>query len=166
MSQPFMVARLAELAELGDGLEPGRRPRVLEIGTGSGYQAAVLARLAGQVFSIERHPGLAATASARLRELGFANVEVHVGDGSRGLPSHAPFDAIVVTAAGPQIPATLVEQLADGGRLVMPVGERSLQVLSVVRRRGSNVQVEQHDTCRFVDLVGRYGWGGSLPPQA
>jgi len=153
ISQPYMVARMTELLQV----EPG--DRVLEIGTGSGYQAAVLARLGAKVTSIERLVDLADTASATLRELGIDGVDVRVGDGSRGDPDGAPWDGIVVTAGAPAIPHSLREQLADGARLVIPVGPRYQQDLIVVERRGPNDWQEWSDgAVVFVPLVGEGGW--------
>jgi protein-L-isoaspartate(D-aspartate) O-methyltransferase len=153
ISQPYMVARMTELLEV----EPG--DRILEIGTGSGYQAAVLARLGAKVTTIERHPDLAEAARERLAALGIAGVNVLVGDGSRGDPEGAPWDGIVVTAGAPSIPAELREQLAVGGRLVIPVGPRSQQELIVVERRGPTDWVEWSDgAVVFVPLVGEAGW--------
>ncbi|MHB9150149.1 MAG: protein-L-isoaspartate(D-aspartate) O-methyltransferase [Thermoleophilia bacterium] len=148
ISQPYMVARMTELAQVD------RESRVLEVGTGSGYQAAVLAELAGHVWSIERHPELAERAREILAELGYSNVHVLVGDGSLGLPEEAPFDGIVVTAAAPEVPAALLEQLADGGRLVIPVGASFGQRLRVVRRRGLDFVETDVLGCRFVPLIG------------
>lgn len=151
ISQPFIVAAMAEAAEV--------RPtdRVLEIGTGSGYGAAVLARLAAEVVTIERHPGLAETAAARL--VADANVTVVVGDGSRGWPDRAPYDAIVVTAAAPDLPAALVDQLADGGRLVAPVGAKhGAQDLVRARRSGEEITRTDLGPVAFVPLIGDEGW--------
>jgi len=153
ISQPYMVARMTELLRV----EPG--DRVLEIGTGSGYQAAVLARLGAEVTSIERLPDLAESARAALREVGIEGVDVRVGDGSNGDPDGAPWDGIVVTAAAPAIPDPLREQLADGARLVIPVGPRDQQDLIVVERRGPNDWQEWSDgAVVFVPLVGEGGW--------
>jgi protein-L-isoaspartate(D-aspartate) O-methyltransferase len=155
ISQPFMVAVMSEALEL-TGSE-----RVLEIGTGSGYQTAVLARLAREVFSVEMHASLAAAAGERLAQLGFSNVVIITGDGSEGLAAHAPYDAIVVTAAAPGVPPPLVEQLAEGGRLVIPIGRvggSETQELIRVRRHGERTTQEVLNYCRFVPLVGRYGW--------
>lgn len=148
ISQPYMVARMTELAQV-DG-----ESRVLEVGTGSGYQAAVLAEMAGKVWSIERHPELAERARETLVELGYSNVHVVVGDGSLGLPEEAPFDGIVVTAAAPEVPAALLEQLADGGRLIIPVGGSFGQRLRVIRRRGPDFAETDVLGCRFVPLIG------------
>ena len=154
ISQPYMVARMTELLGVGPG------DRVLEIGTGSGYQAAVLATLGCRVTTIERHAELAAAARERLVRLGFGElVEVRVGDGSLGDPDGAPWPAIVVTAAAPSVPVPLREQLdPDGGRLVVPVGSRERQDLILVTRRGDE-WVELNDgPCVFVPLVGEAGF--------
>jgi protein-L-isoaspartate(D-aspartate) O-methyltransferase len=155
ISQPYVVARMSELLEV----EPG--DRILEIGTGSGYQAAVLARLGAMVTSIERWEGLAETAREHLASLGIASVEVVVGDGSAGDPEGAPWDGIIVTAAPPAIPDALREQLAVGARLVIPVGPRHVQDLRVVERRGPADWREWSDgPVVFVPLVGEGGWSG------
>ncbi|MCP5059604.1 MAG: protein-L-isoaspartate(D-aspartate) O-methyltransferase [bacterium] len=155
ISAPGIVAAMSEALEL-QGHET-----VLEVGTGSGYQAAILSRLAARVISIERIPGLANRARSALDMLGVTNVVVHLGDGSRGRPSEAPFDAIVVTAGGPKIPEPLVEQLVPGGRLVGPFGPRGQQELIRVRRKADGELVrESLGLCRFVDLVGEHGWMG------
>ena len=154
ISQPYIVALMTEALRLAPG------DRVLEIGTGSGYAAAILARIAREVFTVERHEILARTAQARLRELGFANVSVRHGDGSLGWPEHAPYDAIVVAAGGPDVPSALIDQLAVGGRLVMPVGEnRALQQLVRVQRTPSgDLRTEELGDVRFVPLIGAQGW--------
>ena len=149
ISQPYMVALMTERLGLSGG------ERVLEIGTGTGYQAAVLAELAAEVFTMERIGELATTAARTLRELGCHNVAVVSGDGCRGLPDHAPFDAILVAAAAPTVPERLREQLADGGVLVVPVGGHAeVQVLTVVRRTGRSFTVSEDTGCRFVPLIG------------
>jgi protein-L-isoaspartate(D-aspartate) O-methyltransferase len=154
ISQPYMVARIAE--ELGlDGDE-----RVLDVGTGSGYQAAVLAELADEVHTIERIPELAEQARANLAAAGYDNVAVHVGDGSRGRPEHAPYDAIVVAAAAPSFPQALYDQLTTGGRLVVPVGGRRGQRLEVIVRSPEGPAVIRSVPCRFVPLVGEEGFEG------
>ncbi|HVA85729.1 MAG TPA: protein-L-isoaspartate(D-aspartate) O-methyltransferase [Candidatus Saccharimonadales bacterium] len=154
ISQPFMVARMTEL------LEPRPGDSVLEVGTGTGYQAAVLAWLGCRVISIERHAELAEAARARLQALGLGlDVEVRVGDGSLGAPDAAPFSGIVVTAAAPQIPLSLRNQLADGGRLVIPVGPRDRQDLIVVVRHGDEWRESSDGPCVFVPLVGAEGFG-------
>jgi len=152
ISQPYMVARIAE--ELGlDGDE-----RVLDVGTGSGYQAAVLAELADEVHTIERIPELAERARASLASAGYDNVNVYVGDGSRGLPEHAPYDVIAVAAAAPTFPQALYDQLRTGGRLVVPVGGRRGQRLEVVVRSPEGPAVIRSVPCRFVPLVGEEGF--------
>jgi protein-L-isoaspartate(D-aspartate) O-methyltransferase len=153
ISQPYIVARMTELL----AVEPGER--ILEIGTGSGYQAAVLARLGARVTTIERHPDLSDAARARLAELGIEGVDFRVGDGSRGDPEGAPWDGIVVTAGAPSIPDALREQLGVGARLVIPVGPRDRQELIVVEHRGPADWVEWSDGgVVFVPLVGEAGW--------
>ena len=152
VSQPYIVAAMVAALDL--------RPtdRVLEVGTGTGYEAAILGELAAEVWTIERHEELAMKAREILARLGYANVQVVVGDGSTGLPQHAPFDKILVAAAAPKIPESLVAQLADGGRLVVPVGGRFEQQVQVVRKVGTKIVVELQDLCRFVPLVGEQGW--------
>lgn len=154
ISQPFIVALMAEALEL----KPG--DRVLEIGAGSGYAAAVLSRLAGEVHAVERHASLASEAHRRLRELGYGNVRVHHGDGTLGWPEAAPYDTIVVAAGGPDVPPALVDQLAPGGRLVIPVGtDPRLQKLIRLRRGADGVdRREDLGDVRFVPLVGVQGW--------
>jgi protein-L-isoaspartate(D-aspartate) O-methyltransferase len=147
ISQPYIVALMTEEARVGPG------SRVLEIGTGSGYQAAVLSVLAGQVSSIEIVEPLAAQAAALLRALGYANVTVRAGDGYRGWPERAPFDAILVTAAPPELPQPLLDQLAVGGRLVAPVGE-GVQELVVVERTAKGLQRRAVIPVRFVPMTG------------
>jgi protein-L-isoaspartate(D-aspartate) O-methyltransferase len=153
ISAPSMVAVMTEALGL-EGHES-----VLEVGTGSGYQAAILSRLAARVVSIERVPKLAAAARTALDRLGVSNVVVYLGDGSAGRPQEAPFDAIVVTAGGPEVPRPLLEQLAVGGCLVGPFGERDEQELLRLRRTGrASFGREVIGRCRFVDLVGAHGW--------
>jgi protein-L-isoaspartate(D-aspartate) O-methyltransferase len=153
ISAPGIVAAMAEALELRG------EETVLEVGTGSAYGAAVLARLAARVVSIERIPLLAARARSALDSLGVANVLVHLGDGSRGRPQDGPFGAIAVTAAAPEIPAPLLMQLAPGGRLVAPVGDRRAQALVRVRRvEDGGLCTERLGPCRFVDLLGEHGW--------
>ena len=152
ISQPYIVALMTELLQLS-GSET-----VLEVGTGSGYQAAVLALLAREVHTIEYHPELAAQAREKLLELGFANVFFHVGDGSEGLPEYAPFDGILVTAAAPRTPRSLLDQLAVGGRLVIPIGSRYEQdLIRWVHARGG-YRKRTVAPVAFVLLRGRYGW--------
>jgi protein-L-isoaspartate(D-aspartate) O-methyltransferase len=143
------------------GLRPG--DRALEIGTGSGYAAAVMAAIAARVYTIERHPTLADTARRRLRELGFGNVEVRVGDGTLGWPEAQPFDAIIVTAGGPKVPAELREQLAIGGRLVIPVGDsmHRQSLVRVVREGPEKYREEALADVAFVPLIGEAGWDPS-----
>jgi protein-L-isoaspartate(D-aspartate) O-methyltransferase len=153
ISQPFVVATICSLLSLR-GTE-----RVLDVGTGSGYQAAVLAELAAEVVTIERIPELAADARARLQEAGYANVDVRVGDGSLGVPERAPFDAIAVAAAAPRVPPALYAQLAEGGRLVLPRGTRWGQELVLVVRTHEGPAERASIPCRFVPLVGDEGFG-------
>jgi protein-L-isoaspartate(D-aspartate) O-methyltransferase len=152
ISQPYMVARIAEaLALTGD-------ERVLDVGSGSGYQAAVLAELAAEVDTIERVPELAELARANLAAAGYDRVRVHLGDGTRGLPARAPFDAIAVAAAAPELPRTLYEQLEPRGRMVVPVGKYGIQRLEVVVRSPEGPAVVRSVPCRFVPLVGEEGF--------
>jgi protein-L-isoaspartate(D-aspartate) O-methyltransferase len=154
ISQPYIVALMTEALELRGG------ERVLEIGAGSGYAAAVLAEIAAELFTVERHARLAEEAAARLAGLGYDHVQVRVGDGSRGWPEHAPYEAIVVAAGAPEVPEALKEQLAVGGRLVIPVGRgRTLQDLLRLRRLSeTEYQREELGGVRFVPLVGEEGW--------
>lgn len=153
ISQPLMVAMMTEvLALTGD-------EKVLEIGTGSGYQTAVLAELAKKVYTIERLQALSVGARKILYRLSYNNVEFKIGDGTLGWPEEAPFDAIIVTAAGPEIPPALKEQMAVGGRMVIPMGAFELQKLCLVRRGKKDWSTEVLSECRFVKLVGKGGWG-------
>lgn len=152
VSQPYIVAIMLEAVSLN------RSETVLEIGTGSGYQAAVLAELAQRVHTIERHACLADSAQTVLHRLGYSNVTVHVGDGSQGLPQHAPFDAIVVSAAAPRIPPSLFEQLRDGGRLAIPVGPTYAQEFQLVRKEHGMMAITRLEGCRFVPLIGCQGY--------
>jgi protein-L-isoaspartate(D-aspartate) O-methyltransferase len=161
ISQPYMVARMTaalDLVSLGWPWE-GAPPSVLDVGTGSGYQAAVLAQCGARVTSIERDRDLAAWARDNLRRQGY-EVEVLVGDGSAGFPAHAPYSAIVVGAGAPEVPRPLKEQLADGGRLAIPVGDRRRQRLTIVQRRGHAFDERVADPCVFVPLVGLHGHSG------
>lgn len=153
ISQPYMVAAMSEALSL-DGTET-----VLEVGTGSGYQAAVLAMLADRVFSLERIPALARRARKVLDECGFSKVNIRLADGTQGWQDMAPFDAIIVTAGAPEVPQDYLSQLAAGGRLVIPVGNRDSQVLMrITRTAQGEYQKEQLLGCRFVPLVGKHGW--------
>jgi protein-L-isoaspartate(D-aspartate) O-methyltransferase len=152
ISQPYMVAAMAEALEL-TGSE-----RVLEIGSGCGYQAAVLSLLAREIITVERRTQLALDAQERLTDLGYTNVHVHNGDGSLGFPDAAPYDAILVTAAAPTIPSVLAGQLCEGGRLVIPVGSQEDQELLLVRKINSELISRPLFHCKFVLLLGRYGW--------
>ena len=152
ISQPLVVALMTQALELR------RTDRALEVGTGSGYQAAVLRQLVDHVDTVERIPALASQAAALLKELDVDHVEVHTGDGTLGWPSGAPYDAIIVTACGPEVPAPLLEQLADGGRLVAPVGPRHAQELVRVRRTGDRTECEDLGPVSFVPLLGEAGW--------
>jgi protein-L-isoaspartate(D-aspartate) O-methyltransferase len=152
ISQPYIVALMTEI------LEPREQDRVLEIGAGSGYQAAILAELVAQVFTMDRVGPLADRAVEMLKSLGYRNIKVRLGDGTLGWPEEAPFDGIIVTAAAPQVPRPLTEQLALDGRLVIPVGDRYSQTLTLVRKTKEGLKFEYHGGCRFVPLIGKYGW--------
>ncbi|HYW83962.1 MAG TPA: protein-L-isoaspartate(D-aspartate) O-methyltransferase [Spirochaetia bacterium] len=153
ISQPYMVAFMTQALELRGG------ERVLEVGTGSGYQTAILAELCRAVFTVERIPELAAAAESALMALRYGNISLRVGDGSEGWPEHAPFDGILVAAAAPAIPQGLREQLADNGVMVIPVGDwRRTQEILVARRVGGTVTVERSIGCRFVPLIGTGGF--------
>jgi protein-L-isoaspartate(D-aspartate) O-methyltransferase len=152
ISQPYIVASMTAALALA-GAE-----RVLEVGAGCGYQAAVLSRLAADVYTIESRLRLALAARERLERLGYSNVHVHAGDGTLGLVECAPFDAILVTAAAPSPPAPLVEQLAEGGRLVIPVGPSDYQELLLIHKFSGQTLQRVLEECRFVPLVGRHGW--------
>ena len=152
ISQPYIVAAMTAALHL----QPGDRD--LEIGTGCGYHAAVLSRLAKEVFTIERRPELASSASARLTRLGYSNAHVHCGDGTLGLPELAPFEAILVAAAAPAVPKPLLAQLAEGGRMILPVGDTEHQELQLIERRGDAFPTKFLEGCRFVPLVGHHGW--------
>ncbi len=152
ISQPYIVALMTSLLRL-QGHE-----RVLEIGSGSGYQTALLAELALEVFSVERLPELLNAARSRLERLGYLNVHLSQGNGSLGWPEYAPFDAILVSAAAPEIPTPLLEQLADGGWMALPIGPQGAQILNEVEKRRGGVSRREIASCVFVPLVGLYGW--------
>src|SRR4051812_3867096 len=152
ISHPYIVALMAQALSLRPG------DRVLEVGAGSGYAAAVLSQLAGEVYTIERWPALAENAERCLHDLGYINVHVFHGDGTIGLPAYAPFDAIVVSAAAPWVPRPLREQLGEGGRLVIPVGGRNEQILLRLTRTDHRTQAERLGEVRFVPLVGEHAW--------
>jgi len=153
ISQPYMVARMTEMLELTG------REKVLELGTGSGYQAAVLATLADRVYTVERIRPLALKARKALDSLGLLNVNIRIGDGTEGWPEEAPFDAILVTAGAPEVPQCLIDQLAPGGRLVIPVGDRTdQQLVRVIRNPDGSVVGDVSLDCRFVRLIGKHGW--------
>jgi protein-L-isoaspartate(D-aspartate) O-methyltransferase len=152
ISQPYIVAAMTVALRL-TGNE-----RVLEIGTGCGYQAAILSRLARIVFTIESRSELASSATARLERLGYENVHVHCGDGTMGLPELAPFDAILVAAGAPAVPEPLRAQLAECGRMILPVGDAENQELLCLERRGNSFETRTLDACRFVPLIGHHGW--------
>ena len=157
ISQPYIVAAMTVALQLL-GCE-----KVLEIGTGSGYQAAVLSLLSREVYSVECRPELARSATERLQRLGFENIHVHCGDGSLGLREFEPYDAILVAAAAPSLPQPLLEQLDESGRIIAPVGtEETQQLVLITRRRGAYTS-QRGDLCRFVPLVGRFGWKGGEP---
>lgn len=152
ISQPYIVAYMTQCLDL-DGDE-----KVMEIGTGSGYQAAILGKLAAEVHTIERHKSLADGASILLEKLGFENITIHVGDGTIGLKEFAPYDAIMVTAAAPDVPLPLLDQLNEGGRLIMPVGGRFGQILHLYTKRKNEIQREDLAPVAFVPLIGDHGW--------
>lgn len=152
ISQPYIVALMTSLLDVKE------QHKVLDVGTGSGYQAAILAELGAEVHTIERHPKLAQQAEALLQSLGYGFVQVHVGDGTRGLEEFAPFDRIIVAAAAPDAPEPLLEQLVDEGKLVIPVGTRFSQSLEVWKKVGDEIQRESHSGVVFVPLVGKHGW--------
>ena len=152
ISQPYIAAYMTEALKLGG------EEIVLEIGTGSGYQAAILSEIAAEVHTVERHPDLAKSAASLLSTLGYRNVYVHEGDGTLGLPALAPFDAVMVTAAAPGVPEPLLDQLRDGGCLIMPVGGRRGQILELHRRTGDRFSAEQLSPVAFVPLIGEKGW--------
>jgi protein-L-isoaspartate(D-aspartate) O-methyltransferase len=152
ISQPYIVAAMTSALRL----QPG--DRVLEIGTGCGFQAAVLSHLAKEVFTIELRPELASAASEKLARHGYHNVHVHCGDGTLGLPEFAPFDSILVAAAAPEVPEPLLAQLAEAGRLIIPVGDADNQELHLVEKHAGVFATKMLEGCRFVPLVGHHGW--------
>ncbi len=152
ISQPYIVAAMTELLDLkGD-------EKVLEIGTGSGYQTALLAELAGEVYTVERIPQLLERAKQVLSSLGYTNIYFKLADGTLGWPENAPFDRIMVTAAAPDLPQPLIDQLAEGGIMVIPVGSRYLQTLKVVVKTGDKLRIKRVMECTFVPLIGEYGY--------
>jgi protein-L-isoaspartate(D-aspartate) O-methyltransferase len=154
ISQPFMVAVMTELLELGGG------ERVLEVGTGSGYQAAILGELAAEVYTVERISVLADRARTLLKELGYGNVHAVISDGTIGLADKSPFDRIIITAAAPKIPQPLIDQLSEGGIIIVPVGERFSQTLIKGVKEKSGIREGYHTPCIFVPLIGEHGWHG------
>lgn len=157
ISQPYMVAVMTELLELR------WTEKVLEIGTGSGYQAAILAELSREVYTIERFQSLSEKAAERLRSLGYTDIRLRTGDGTLGWPEAAPFDRILITAGSPDLPRPLIEQLAEGGIIVAPVGDRFSQQLIRARKEKGRLRREYHTPCVFVPLVGKYGWENDYP---
>jgi protein-L-isoaspartate(D-aspartate) O-methyltransferase len=154
ISQPLVVALMLQALRLK------RTERVLEIGTGSGYQTAILAELSRSVVSVERHASLADEARERLDRMGYGNVSVHVANGTLGWPTGAPYDAIVTSAGAPEVPESLLAQLSENGRLILPVGSMIAQRLVLIRRKGSGFERTDRGSVRFVPLIGEDGWGG------
>jgi len=152
ISQPYIVALMTQL------LDPQENDKILEIGAGSGYQAAILGKLAQRVVTIERIPPVAERARANLAAVNITNVEVIEGDGTQGYPPESPYNGILITASTPSVPQPLIDQLAEGGRLVAPVGGRDMQELQLLTRRGKNIEVTYHGGVVFVPLIGEYGW--------
>lgn len=152
ISQPYIVGLMSSLLDLKESL------KVLEVGTGSGYQTAVLAELARRVCSIERLPRLAQRARTLLESLGYSNIWIRVSNGALGWPDEAPFERIVVTAGGPSVPSPLFEQLAEGGRMVLPLGDQASQTLTLVEKIRGQMVTTPHGECKFVKLVGKYAW--------
>jgi len=152
ISQPYMVATMTQ------SLRVDPEDRILEIGTGSGYQTAILAELAYQIFSVERIPSLATRAWKILDRLKYYNVRIKVGDGTLGWKEHAPYDGILVAASSPEIPEPLVQQLAEGGRLIIPIGNKFSQQLKILTKKGETVEVRDVCECAFVKLLGKHGW--------
>jgi protein-L-isoaspartate(D-aspartate) O-methyltransferase len=159
ISQPYMVALMVEALQLAP------TDRVLEVGAGSGYAAAVLSRIVAKVHTVECREALAERAVALIQALGYTNITVHIGDGTQGLPDYAPFDAILVSAASPWVPAPLREQLASSGRLVIPVGGRQAQILLRLRREGDTLRTERLCDVRFVPLIGGHAWTTERYPE-
>ncbi len=154
ISQPYIVALMTEYLDVSES------DRVLEIGTGSGYQAAILAEMSKQVYSIEKFLSLAKRAEALLQELGYCNIRIKVGDGTLGWQEESPFSRIIITAATPAIPPPLVEQLSEGGKMILPQGERFSQVLTLVEKQNGELKSELICGCVFVPLIGEYGYKG------
>lgn len=152
ISQPYIVGHMLQALRLGP------LDRVLEVGTGTGYEAAVMSRIVQEVYTIERFASLAEAARKTFDRLGYRNIHVVIGDGSRGYPEAAPYAAIIVAAAAPRVPHALLEQLSDGGRMIVPVGPSDLQQLFLVSKHDGNVQTKVLDTCRFVPLIGEHGY--------
>lgn len=155
ISQPYMVAAITEAARVAAG------DKALEIGGGSGYQAAILAQLGAKVYAIETNPQLAQTARDRLQRLGYGDVEVFTGDGSEGLASRAPFDVIIVSAGTPNVSPMLLAQLSEGGRLLVPVGDLRRQQLLLISKQAGQIVTRQLEHCQFVPLIGKGGWRSS-----
>jgi len=152
ISQPFIVALMTQALQLkGD-------EKVLEIGTGSGYQAAVLSRICEYVYTVERVPVLLSAARKVFDSLGYHNIKTKLDDGTMGWPEHGPYDAIIVTAGGPEVPSPLVDQLAESGRLVIPVGDKYTQALQLVTKKDSQIETHHLEHVRFVELIGEHGW--------
>jgi protein-L-isoaspartate(D-aspartate) O-methyltransferase len=152
ISQPYMVALMTELLQMyGD-------EKVLEVGTGSGYQTAVLAEIAGEVYSVERLAELTADAQSNLARMGYKNIYLHTGDGTLGWPEHAPYDRIIVTASAPSIPQPLIDQLKDDGKIVIPLGANLGQDLVVAEKHKGEVKIFDYGKCVFVPLIGEFGW--------
>ncbi len=158
ISQPYMVALMTQALRLSG------REKVLEIGTGSGYQTAILAELASQVFSVERVRPLAERARQTLESLGYSNIAIMVGDGTVGWSEFAPFDRVMITAGAPVVPESVLDQLADPGIMAVPVGTQSMQNLRVIEKRDGATTVQDAGSCVFVPLLGREGWGGTEEP--
>ncbi len=151
ISQPYIVALMTECLDLSGN------EKVLEIGTGSGYQAAILAELSNQVYSIERFSSLAKSAESLLQDLGYSNIRIRLGDGTLGWSEEAPFSRIIVTAAAPEVPLPLVEQLSEGGKMVLPLGKPFSQILTLIRKEKDQLKAESICGCVFVPLIGKYG---------